>query len=124
MNEPGEFLADTYALIEIIGGNPGYALYLNSTLVTTEFHLAELYYHLLKFYSVEEANRYFDFYSQFLVPVTLSSIAAAMQFKLEHRSEKLSYADCIGYAVAAELGMKFLTGDEKFKDKESVEFVK
>lgn len=124
MTEHGEFLADTYALIEIIGGNPGYAPFLNSVLATTKFHLAELYYHLLRFYSFEEANRYFDFYSQFLVPVSLSSIAAAMQFKLQHKSEELSYADCIGYAIAAELGMKFLTGDEKFRNKENVEFVK
>ena len=124
MTEAGSFLADTYALIELIGGNPGYAPYLDSIMVTTKFHLAELYYHLLRFYSVEEANRYFDFYSGFLVPVSLSSIAAAMQFKLQFKHEKLSYADCVGYAVAAEMGIKFLTGDEKFRNKENVEFVK
>ena len=124
MTESSDFLADTYALIEVIGGNPGYAPYLGSVLATTKFHLAEQYYHLLRFYSVEEANRYFDFYSGFLVPVSLSSIAAAMQFKLQHKDEKLSYADCIGCGVAAELGIKFLTGDEKFRNKENVEFVK
>ncbi len=124
MTESGSFLADTYALIELIGGNSGYAPYLDSVMVTTKFHLAELYYHLLRFYSIEEANRYFDFYSGFLVPVSLSSIAAAMQFKLQHKDEKLSYADWIGYGVAAELGIKFLTGDEKFRNKENVEFIK
>lgn len=124
MTEQGEFLADTYALIELVGGNSHYVPYLGSSLITTKFHLAELYYHLLRFYSFEEANRYLDFYSQFLVSVSLSSIAAAMQFKLQFKGEKLSYADCIGYAVAAELGMKFLTGDEKFRSKENVEFVK
>ena len=124
MTEPGQFLADTYALIEIMGGNRSYAPYLNSVPATTKFHLAELYYHLLRFYSFEEANRYFDFYSGFLVPVSLSSIAAAMQFKLQFKDEKLSYADCIGYAVAAEFGIKFLTGDKKFRSKENVEFVK
>ena len=124
MTESGSFLADTYALIELIGGNSGYAPYLDSVMVTTKFHLAELYYHLLRFYSIDEANRYFDFYSGFLVPVSLSSIAAAMQFKLQHKDEKLSYADWIGYGVAAELGIKFLTGDEKFRNKENVEFIK
>ena len=59
-----------------------------------------------------------------MVPVSLSSIAAAMQFKLAHKAENLSYADCVGYALAAELGIKFLTGDEKFRSKENVEFVK
>ncbi len=124
MTDEGGFLADTYALIELLGGNRRYAPFLNSMLATTKFHIAELYYHLLRFYSLDEANRYFDFYSQFLVPVSLSSISAAMQFKLQHKNEKLSYADCIGYAVAAELGIKFLTGDEKFSGKENVEFVK
>ena len=47
-----------------------------------------------------------------------------MQFKLQFKDEKLSYADCIGYAVAAEFGIKFLTGDKKFRSKENVEFVK
>ncbi len=124
MTEAGSFFADTYALLELIGGNPDYLPYLDSVAVTTKFHLAELYYHLLRFYSVEDANRYLDFYAEFLVPVSLSSIVAAMQFKLRHKDEKLSYADCIGYAVAAEMGMKFLTGDEKFSGKENTEFVK
>jgi len=124
MTEPSQFLADTYALIEIMGGNRSYTSYIDSVLATTKFHLAELYYHLLRFYSFEEANRYFDFYSGFLVTVSLSSIAAAMQFKLQHKNEGLSYADCIGYAVAAELGIKFLTGDSKFREKANVEFVK
>ena len=35
----------------------------------------------------------------------------------------LSYVDCMGYSFAVKNGMKFLTDDIKFKDKESVEFV-
>jgi len=124
MTNAGIFLADAYALIELLGGNQGYAKYIDCVVVTTKFHLAELYYHLLRFYSVEDANRYFGFYADFLVSVSLPAIIAAMQFKLQFKDEKLSYADCIGYAVAAKLGMKFLTSDEKFQTKENVEFVK
>ena len=36
----------------------------------------------------------------------------------------LSYVDCIGYMISRQLGIKFLTGDEQFKDFEGVEFVK
>ncbi len=32
--------------------------------------------------------------------------------------------DCIGYITARKLGIKFLTGDNKFEDKIGVEFVK
>lgn len=87
-------------------------------------NLAELYYHLLREYGKEIADRYFDIYSNIIVPVTLNSIRFAMEFKLQRRTEKLSYTDCIGYALALELGIPFLTGDEKFEGKQNVEFVK
>jgi len=32
--------------------------------------------------------------------------------------------DCIGYVIAERNKMRFLTGDEKFKNKKNVEFVK
>ena len=124
MTESVSFFADTYALLGLLGGTDSYKPYLASDIVTSKFHLAELYYALLRDYNAETAQHWLTFYSNFLVTVSLSSIAAAMQFKLQHKSEELSYADCIGYAVAAELGIKFLTGDNKFKDKENCEFVK
>ncbi|MBI2664532.1 PIN domain-containing protein [Candidatus Woesearchaeota archaeon] len=118
------FLADTYALIELLGGNPDYKPYLNHVLITTKFNLIELYYHFLKDYGKETADKYLSLYSKFVVPITNNSIRTGMEFKLKHKQEKLSYADCIGYALALEFGIKFLTGDEKFEIKENVEFVK
>ena len=47
-----------------------------------------------------------------------------MEFKLKYKKERVSYVDCIGHALALELGIRFLTGDEKFEDKDNVEFVK
>jgi predicted nucleic acid-binding protein len=118
------FLADTYALIELLGGNPNYKHYLNHILITTKFNLIELYYHFLHDYDKEVADKYLKLYSKFLVPISNSSIQYGMEFKLKHKKEKVSYVDCIGYALALELGIKFLTGDEKFEDKDNVEFVK
>ena len=46
------------------------------------------------------------------------------QNKFKFKKEKLSYIDCLGYEVAKKLKIKFLTGDEGFRDKENVEFVK
>ena len=118
------FLADTYALIELLGGNPNYKPYLDHILITTKFNLIELYYHFLHDYGKKIADQYLDLYSKFVISITYSSIKDAMEFKLKHKAEKLSYVDCVGYALALELGIRFLTGDEKFKNKSNVEFVK
>ena len=118
------FLADTYALIELLGGNQHYKPYLNHVLITTKFNIVELYYHFLHDYDKETADKYLKLYSDFVIPISYSCIKSGMQFKLEHKKEKLSYVDCIGYARAIELSIKFLTGDEKFENKDNVEFVK
>ena len=118
------FLADTYALIELLGGNPNYKPYLNHILITTQFNLIELYYHFLQDYGKETADKYLDLYSKFVIPITDSSIRKGMELKLKYKKENLSYVDCIGYALALELGIKFLTGDQKFENKDNVEFVK
>ena len=117
-------MADTYALIELLGGNPSYKPYLNRVLITTKFNLVELYYHFLHDYGKETADKYLRLYSNFVVPISYNCIRVGMQFKLEHKKENVSYVDCIGYALAFELGVKFLTGDEKFENKDNVEFVK
>ncbi len=124
MTEQKVFLADTYALIEIAGGNKDYEQYTGHLLVTTELVLIELYYHFLHDYDQKTADKYLSFYSRYVIPISHNSIRNGMLFKLEFRKEKLSYTDCIGYALALELGVRFLTGDEKFRNKENVEFVK
>ena len=123
MTETG-FLADTYALIELMGGNPNYKPYTKRALVTTKFNIAELYHHYLKEHGIETADRYLQALSEFVIPVSYSSLSFGMQFKLKHKKEKLSYTDCIGYALAIETGVRFLTGDNKFRHKDNVEFVK
>lgn len=124
MTKTKVFLADTYALIELLGGNRNYKPYLDSILLTTKFNLVELYYHFIHDYDKKTADKYLRLYSKFLIPISLSCIRKGMEFKLEHKKEKLSYVDCIGYALALELGIKFLTGDQKFENKHNVEFVK
>ena len=124
MTEIKIFLADTYALIELLGGNLNYKPYLNHIIITNKFNLIELYYHFLKDYDKKTADEYLQLYSKFIIPITYNCIRKGMEFKLKYKKEKLSYVDCIGYALAFELGIKFLTGDKKFEDKDNVEFVK
>lgn len=121
-NSPS-YLADTYALIEIFVGNPNYERYLDRQLVTTKFHLAELHYYFLREYGERNATASLSFWAPRSVSVSFTAVRKAMLFRFVHRKEKLSYQDCIGQAVANELGMPFLTGDAKFKDKANVEFV-
>ena len=123
MTETG-FLADTYALIELIGGNPNYKPYTKCVMATTKFNMAELYYHYLREHGMKTADRYLQALSEFVIPVSYGSISLGMQFKLRHKNEKLSYTDCIGYALAMEMDVRFLTGDNKFRGKDNVEFVK
>ncbi len=123
MTSQGFFL-DTYALVEIIEGNKGYRECLKQAVFTTKLNLAELYYYLLKERGVQAADEYLNVYSRHLTAITNSSIRNAMKFKLENKGDRISYADAIGYALSFELGVKFLTGDEKFADKPNVEYVK
>ena len=62
------------------------------------------------------AHRFFD--------IKDSIIKEANEFKAKNRKLKLSYVDCIGYVLARSFGVKFLTGDEGFRNIENVEFVK
>jgi len=118
------YFADTYALIELLGGNQNYKPYLDCILITSRFNLVELYYYLLKDHGKKIADKYLEIYSKIVVPITLTSIKRGMDFKLKRKKSKLSYADCVGYAIALEFGIKFLTGDNKFERLSNVEFVK
>ena len=124
LSEVPVFFADTYALIELIGGNSHYQIFLNHILLTSKFNIIELYYALLHDYGKETAEKYMQLYSRFVIPISYSSIRFGMEFKLQYKKEKVSYVDCIGYALAKEFGIKFLTGDQKFQNKENVEYVK
>lgn len=118
------FFCDTYALIEIAGGNQNYNKYTHGILVTSDFNLMELYYSLLKDYGKEVAERHFAEWAEFSVQISRDIIKKGMGVKLANKKEKLSYVDCIGYAYALETSISFLTGDSKFKNKIGVEFVK
>ena len=118
------FFADTYAFIELIKGSKAYQPYLTKQLITTKFNLAELYYYFLNDYDEESADHYLSLFRKIVVPITYESIRSAMKFKLIYKREKLSYVDCIGYALSLQYGVRFLTGDQKFEHKENVEFVK
>lgn len=118
------FLFDTYAIIEIIKGNKNYSCYFESRIIINSFILAELTYWLIKEYGFKVASKYVDKYERFVRDVDSDIIKLAMLFRYKYRKKKLSMVDCIGYIMAKNLGIKFLTGDKEFKDMENVEFAK
>jgi len=118
------FFFDSYALIELYRGNKNYEKYKKVNVVTSYFHLYELYYNLIKFNKEEEFIDFFKFIQNFCVILKFEWIPVAVKFRFLHKKRDLSYADCLGYIIAEDLKIKFLTGDEQFKDLPNVEFVK
>jgi len=116
---------DTYALIEIMKNNPNYAKYKDFDINTCTINLSEFYYFLLKVYNEKKADYLIKRINFKLANIIQTHVALkSSQFRFRYKKEKLSYIDCLGYILSKEMNMKFLTGDEKFKNKDNVEFVK
>ncbi len=119
-----EFLFDTYALLEIIRGNPRYQPYLDSAPMINSFILAELSYNLLKEHGPGTAFSYVDKYAPFSAPIDSGLIKEASLFRFQNKKKNFSFTDCAGYCQAKNLGIRFLTGDKEFQGLPNVEFVK
>lgn len=117
-----KYFFDTYALIEIAKNNPNYINYSDSTVVTTIFNLAELYYVVLRDFNDERAESIYYKFKECINEVDDDVIFGAMRLKLKNK--KMSYTDCIGYSYALKHDLKFLTGDRAFEQMESVELVR
>ncbi len=119
------FFFDTYAFHELISGNLGYKEFVKGVaIVTTRLNLMELYYGLLLKYDESFANKYYDELIKYTVDVEDAVIKAAMLLRARYKDRGLSYIACIGYMIAKKMNIKFLTGDNQFRDLDNVEFVK
>lgn len=116
------FFFDTYAMFEVLGGNPKYEQYSNCGIISTIFNLAEFNYNLKKEIAKEKADEFTEDYLDSVVNVSFDDLAEAMDLKTKHRN--LSIPDAIGYIIAKKHRVKFLTGDEDFRNFDNVEFVK
>ncbi|MDO8537634.1 MAG: PIN domain-containing protein [archaeon] len=115
---------DSYAIIEILKANPNYEKVSMDSPFTSKANLVEVAYHLLQDFSQDKAIEIFDALKINILEIQESQIMKIALFRKTHSKKKLSYIDCIGYIIAKENGMKFLTGDQQFKEMENVEFVK
>ncbi len=121
MNDEAYFF-DSYALFEIVKGNPKYDKYRNSAGIITIFNLVELNYGLKKEIDNETADTITEKYCPAIVEIGFGEVKEAANLKI--RKKGLSHPDAIGYIVAKKHNVKFLTGDEAFKKMPNVEFVK
>jgi len=118
------FFFDSYAIIESIKGNPDYKRFENAGMVTTKMNLFEVCYFILRDFGEDKALEYMEQYSDSTIDFGIEVILTAAKLKLDRKKGRLSMVDCIGYVLAKIMGIRFLTGDEQFKDMENVEYVK
>ena len=120
-----KFFFDTYALVEIAKGSQAYLPYKDEVnILLHRMNLLEFVYFLIREGKKSQIAEYLSSLSRFAVEFDDSIIVSAAEMKKEFSKEKLSFVDCLGYQLAKQHKVKFLTGDEKFKHKENVEFVK
>lgn len=117
------YFYDTYALIEILRGNPKYKKFEDYKIYTSIMNFYEFYYSVLKEFTEKTAKDWRKQLDLIFIEIREEDIVEASEFRLKNIKEKLSYIDCLGYALALNSNMKFLTGDEKFENKKNVEFV-
>lgn len=116
------YFYDTYALIEIFNGNPKYKKFEDYKIYTSIMNFYEFYYSALKEFNEKMVENWRRQINLIFIKITEEDIVEASKFRLKNIKERLSYIDCLGYALALNNNMKFLTGDEKFENKRDVEF--
>lgn len=118
------YFFDTYAMIEILKGNPAYGKYKGCNPMVSAFNLVELHLQIAREFGEETADSILDEYSKCVIDFNLDDIKETTKMKIKHAKRKFSIPDSIGYVIAKRLGIKFLTGDGQFSDFDNVEFVK
>lgn len=123
-----KFFGDTYALIELLKGNPNYEPYSRSDLATTEFNILELTYALFRDFGRDETANVINATRvkvEVLPTDDLDYLSASdLRLSANRTGKKFSLVDALGYSCSRKLGIKFLTGDREFNGMENVEYVK
>ena len=118
------YFFDSYAIIEIIKGNPNYDRFVDDEIITANLNLAEVFFSIIREHNEQKAEKWIDILKEHAFEVDTETMIEAMKFKFKHKKTNFSYIDCIGYIIAKKHGIKFLTGDKEFEGLDNVEFVK
>jgi predicted nucleic acid-binding protein len=119
-----KYFADTFAIIEYLKDNPKFTAYFEKhEIITTRLNLMELYYSALQEVGEEMAEKQFTSFLSRAVEIEDSHLKSAAKMRFHHKKNNLSYVDCIGYSIANNERVKFLTGDKEFKEMKNVEWI-
>lgn len=118
------YFFDTYAIIELIKENQSYNRFLDEEIVTSILNIGELYYALLRDFGESVAEEWKGKLEKSAILIDVEIIVRAIKFRFENRKKGFSFIDCIGYILAKENKLKFLTGDSAFEGLDDVEFVR
>ena len=118
------YFFDSYAIIEIIRENENYLKFKDEALITSILNTGEIYYYLLKDKDEETANSWHSLLIRSAIPVDSDIIVKAMKFRFENKSKKFSFVDCVGYVLAKNKNLKFLTLEKRIENFDNFELVK
>ena len=118
------YFFDTYAIIEILKNNPKYFSYREYPVIITQLNIIEITYSVLLEYGEDNAKIIYGRFQDCVQEINQEIILQALKFRKQYNKRNLSYANCIGYTYAIQNNLKFLTGDDQFKDLPQIEFVK
>ncbi len=124
IKEMKAYFFDSYAVMEILKGNKDYDNFKDSEIVLTKLNLFEIYHNVLKQFNEELAEEIINKYKIFAIDFDENVIKESAKFRIENIKKNISITDCIGYIIAKNIGIKFLTGDKEFENLDNVEFVK
>ncbi len=119
-----EKFLDSYAIIEIMKNNPNYQNMAETVPVSTRINLVEVAYHILQDCPREKAAQIIKALKIKTIEIQENQIEKIAAFRKEHSKQKFSYIDCIGYILAKENNLVFVTGDKQFEGMPNVEFRK
>ena len=117
------FFYDTYALYAIATGKESYLEYSKGKILTGLMNLYEFYYILIKEGNRKLADDFFNRLIDSCVKINPDLVKEAAEFRFKEIKRKFSYVDCLGYIIAKENKVKFLTGDIGFKGMLNVKFI-
>jgi predicted nucleic acid-binding protein len=125
------YFLDTCAMIGYFENKKEYVEIIeNNPFSVSKFQLMELYFISLREQGEALADKYYDVFSRYEVPLYEQTIKDAMKKRLELQKIKkdgkklnISYVDALGYQYALENGLKFVTCDPAFENMQSVEYV-
>tara|TARA_Y100000310_G_C20670121_1_gene809790 strand:- start:1940 stop:2302 length:363 start_codon:yes stop_codon:yes gene_type:complete len=118
------YCLDTYAIIELAEANSKFAFLLDQEFVIPNTTIAEFFWVCIKENKKEQAEFWIQKLTGSIDIVEVDILMQAQKFRYEHKKQKLSFFDCVGYIYARENGLLFVTGDKEFEKMEGVKFIK